>query len=487
MVRLSLHKKLGVLMFSFLFAAVIGFSYAKYVQTKTINLLCRNIEEEFTKKVNLKAAPIKTFVNDYSYWDDMVNFVKSGNSAWAGENIDVCIPTLEADAIWIYGNDSSLVYSVTTPEANTARKIAVPQSAFEKMFGKNRFCHFFINVPKGLMEIYGATVHPTFDADRKTNPKGFLLAGRVWSKDYVKKLEQITGANIEILSQTDKNEPVKTAGYSGGQISFSNLLQGWDGKPVACAGVRMESQIVKNINSSLNRQFYSMAAIALAVLCLVYFFLVQWINKPLSLISGSLNFEDPGQISKLRDDKTEFGYVARLILKIFEQKLQLLKEAGERKKSEDALKNANEELIKQVKEFSDKLNQPGSILQADLDKAKQKNTELINEINDLRKSQQSVSEAYAELDRKFKQRTTELHSLHELLRNETSRENKQQKQELVKAIYERKQIEKELDKTRVGLEHQKTELAALKELLGYRVSAGHQIKEVDHVGYGGHQ
>ncbi|MGH2626079.1 MAG: ATP-binding protein [Anaerolineales bacterium] len=54
-------------------------------------------ERNFDQLVELKGGAVATFAKDYSFWDDMVRFVQSGDRQWAAENIDVALSTISVE------------------------------------------------------------------------------------------------------------------------------------------------------------------------------------------------------------------------------------------------------------------------------------------------------------------------------------------------------------------------------------------------------
>jgi len=108
----------------------------------------------FDKLVDLKGAAIKTFVYEYTTWDEMVNFVQDNSLTWAEANINEnTLKTYNADAIWIYNTGLSEVYSIKSRQAAALKNIPFSIDAVASTLLKNRFCHFFVKTQAGLMEI----------------------------------------------------------------------------------------------------------------------------------------------------------------------------------------------------------------------------------------------------------------------------------------------------------------------------------------------
>jgi sensor domain CHASE-containing protein len=90
--------------------------YKSYNEDKFLQLFNdekKNVETAFGRLIELKKQEVYRFVDNYTYWDDMVNFVTiNQNRSWAAENIDTAITDFKVNSIWVYGIDGSPVYFV---------------------------------------------------------------------------------------------------------------------------------------------------------------------------------------------------------------------------------------------------------------------------------------------------------------------------------------------------------------------------------------
>ena len=133
--------------------------------------------------------------------------------------------------------------------------------------------------------------------------------------------------------------------YRTGTFSFSRVFYGWNQTPLLRVSVMNESPLLKEFNLMTARQIMLFAVFALAIITGIFYFLLRWVNIPLKMISRSLKTEDPQLIRRLEGSRTEFGNLARLITTFFRQKTELVTEVSERKRAEDALREANEALM----------------------------------------------------------------------------------------------------------------------------------------------
>lgn len=382
---MKLQTKLILLLFLLVAVSMIGFAYLRYLEKNRAEVLFRDQEQEkaifFDKIVNLKGASLQAFAKDYTFFDEMVEFVSTGDRKWGAENIDTGMETFHANIAWVYNPKFSLVYSTSNIKTNTLKEIPLPKGAYNKLFANSHFCHFFINISLGVMEIRGATIHPTFDYERKTPTKGYFFIGRLWTDDYINELSRLTESTIKILPIGNEKElESSNRNREKGTITFSRILPAWDGSPLMRVYIRSESTIMNELNRLSNRQSVLNILFAAAVFIFLSIFLMRWVNIPLKLISKSLDTEEPTVIKGLQDEKTEFGRFARLLLKFFEQRLELIKEITERKRAEEKLSEYGEHLEDLVKERTTELKATNEQLQKEITERK-RTEETLREIN----------------------------------------------------------------------------------------------------------
>lgn len=297
------------------------------------------------KSIVLNGNRLEAFAVDYSFWDEMIEFVSTGNKKWAANNIDTGLATFKANAAWIYRTDFSPVYSVNNIKDKTLTELPLPKEAFSKIFKSSYFQRFFVNTDKGIMEIRTGPIHPTSDVERKTAPRGYFFAGRLWDKTVTDDIAALAEGSAAVLA----SKPKEIRDQGKGLLAFSLPLTGWDGTTLGWLFIQKNFPTIISFNQSIYSRFFLFFIFALVLLAIPHIFIARWVTAPLKKISDCLDTGDPIFIKDLENDETEFGHLAKLVKRSFSEKSALSKEVAERLKAEKEL----EVKIKELEDFHD--------------------------------------------------------------------------------------------------------------------------------------
>jgi len=299
--------------------------------------------------IGFKSHSLLTFVTDYTFWDDMVLFTETGDTLWASENISVSLKTYDSDMAWVFNRKLELVYFISGEGNGFADTTAVTKEIITFTASNSKFFHFFSKTNTGIIEVRGASIHPTSDVDRITEPSGYFIVGRLWNKKLIEEIEVMTASKIELV------EPDVTIEFNQSEIHefISNgyyKLQSWDNEPVAVLNSAKKIQILEEMHSKSESQFAIMLVFIAAVLGFTGISLYYLVNLPLKKISGALRAGEAKHIADLIGRKDEFGNMADLVNEFFIQREKLLNEIRERTEAELKTRLSEEELRHSLKE-----------------------------------------------------------------------------------------------------------------------------------------
>jgi len=348
---MKLQIKLGILGFVLLILFTSVFIFYRYLQERTlIRILEARTEEiiaNFDSILELKGATLKTFSIDYTFWDEMVDFVKRADKEWAEQNIKAGAKSFGADAVWVYNLDFNCIYKTCIFNEESCIDLPLKKEALTKLFSEGkRLAHFFIRTPTGLMEVRAATIHPTIDTERKTPAQGYFFAAKLWDKKYIEELSRIARRLSEIKlsiffpEEEEEEEEVKATKVSLGLIKFSRRLPAWDQKTAAYLKVEFVSPLILLLIDYIRNNYFFVIFFFIIVFVIIGIAFLKWINLPLRTISRALKTSDAVYLKNLKQKKDEFGQTAQLITEFFDSRKELYEEIQERKRLEEELRKS---------------------------------------------------------------------------------------------------------------------------------------------------
>jgi signal transduction histidine kinase len=325
---------------------VLGLLSLNKSETKNISMLLKDrVSEKDTiirKIIDLKSKTLISYVYDYSYWDEMLAFVKTKDEKWAYENLITPMPTFNINAIWIYDTDFNLIYNTNDFSERTFKELPLSKEDFKSIISKNPFAHFYINVSAGLMEISIAPLQPGYDTKRVTPASGYYIGGRLWTDAYLKDIASLTSSRIFLINNfKDTTNNINTE-----KFEFINdvYMLDWNGSVLLKLRAVTESPVIENFFKYSLYQFFGITLFIILIIVLISMYLFKIVNRPLRYITQSLGSGNTKPIEHLFNKKDEFGEISRLISDNFKYKESLLEEISMRKKAEEDLINAKEKV-----------------------------------------------------------------------------------------------------------------------------------------------
>jgi|GEM_PF-3488634 len=340
---MRIKNKLSILLVSLAVIFTVTFVMEENVEkTKFIYIMkdgARNGNKLLNRIMDLKSRSQLNMVSDYTYWDDLVDFVGSGDKGWAALNLDTALDTFGADMLWVYRPDMTLVYSSGSSRAGWAQDIPMTADVFRKLFIRQQIRSFFLNSPNGVVNIYGGPIHFSSDNGKAAPAQGYLFAGKLMDNKHIADLELLVGGRIRItpITSWQKLSPAGETRFEDGRIHLNRVLLGPNHEPVANLETFLESELAKDYAGLSKRNILVFMSFILLSFILFAFVLVYWVNIPLGMISKALDLEKASYVDKIKNKKDEFGVVAKLITRFFNQKAVLLKEIVSRKQIEESL------------------------------------------------------------------------------------------------------------------------------------------------------
>ncbi len=309
-------------------AAAIGRHYTITAEAEEIAAQLREDRSRtLDRLLQLKSRSVWSLVYDYTFWDEMVEFVLRRDARWASRFINAAVETYGADGIWVYNLEREQIYSARSPRAGSGlATLSLPPETFKEI-KRRRVMRFFTWTSQGLLEVHAGTIHSSADEDRLGTPYGYFLAGKLWDDGMLSALGEDAACRLEL----SRRPPV---GFRDnvGEVSHLQPLPGWDGRDVAYLRASFENPGLKALVRSARQQLLVSLAMTAALLSLVVLLLTRWVGAPLNKVARSAATGDVESIADLERQPSEIGEVARLIRRFFQQEEKMREEARERER-----------------------------------------------------------------------------------------------------------------------------------------------------------
>lgn len=236
--------------------------------------------EAFKDVVALKSEFYKKFAYNYSYWDELVNFLHTKNKKWAVENLDSGLEDFNATAMFVLDTEKNIVYQISKEGSLKNPFEFIDKTKIETT--NPLFTHFYKKTPIGIVEFFGAPIQKSADTKRETTPYGYLLIAKKWDEKYLKTIGDLGQLHLRL---EDINEKYHTDEYG---IYTDIILKDEHGRHILNLCVENENPVSKTINEYATRSLILNTIVALMFIFILILFTTTNVSIPLSDISDAL-------------------------------------------------------------------------------------------------------------------------------------------------------------------------------------------------------
>ena len=204
----NIQQKLYISILIVLLILCTVFAFTLVIKNKQRDVFKESSKSQLSRSIDLftevKESVIKNPLLDYTFWDEMLDFVKKPTVKWAQLNMDPTLNTFKVHALWVFDTTQNVIYSIYNPQYSILNEFPLPKTVF-KQLNKKKYLHAFYFSDNTLVEILASTIHPSDDPDRLTLPGGYLFYARIWNKELLEEFSLVTNSNINIIKRIPDN------------------------------------------------------------------------------------------------------------------------------------------------------------------------------------------------------------------------------------------------------------------------------------------
>lgn len=326
--------------------------------TKQENALHETSQEHYYKEVSsilhLHSKSYIAAIVDVTFWSEFQFFTKSKDKRWYNLYIAEEFDTYDVDYLAVYDVKNQFIAKTSNDKIKTIDFL--PKAVMTGLF-HSKLTRFYLKIPEGVVEVFGATIHPSDDPKKnKTKPSGYFFMARLLDKQYFQTLTNFSGSEVQLY---DLNTPPI---IENDVLETDIKLTDYKHSEVAILSFKRPFNLhFKNTKEIL----FILILISLINVLIYLYFSKKWIYKPLKTITDILETGNEKSIAVLQNLPGEFRYIGNLFEENSSQRKQL-EFSKEKAEESDNLKSAflanlSHEIrtpMNAIVGFSDLLNDP---------------------------------------------------------------------------------------------------------------------------------
>ena len=331
-INLNTYSKLLLLIIStsifFFLIYILLYLYTVQEESHFYKTTYNQYDKEVKSLFRLNSKTATATIIDVTYWNELVQFTKTKDEKWYNQYILSEFDSYEVDYVGIYGLDKKLINKTVSSKIKSFDFI--PKEMMSMLY-KSKLKRFYIKIPEGIVEVFGATIHPSYDPKKiKTKPSGYFFTARLLDESFMNSLGNISSSKVYLASKGT------VIANEDDFVIVSLNLKDWKNEDV----VNLVFKRPFNINYTNSKEILFIVVLVSLINIFVYvYYTKKWVYNPLKLIKSILETGNVNSINSLKSSDGEFGYIGNLFEENSNQRKQL--EISKQKAEEsDTLKSS---------------------------------------------------------------------------------------------------------------------------------------------------
>ena len=312
----------------------------------------KQYNNEVSSIIELNSKTLISTIVDITFWDDLEFFTKTKNKKWYDNYIASQFESYEVDYLGVYDINGQFIIKTSNSKIKT--RDFIPRDVMKHLY-QSKLTRFYMKIPEGVIEVFGATIHPSNDPKKnRTKPSGYFFMARLLDQSYCKNLDNISSSDVKLVGVNSASNVEVDA------LEAAVKLRDHNNADVANLVFK------RSFNLHFKNTKEILVVLILASLINIFIYLYysrRWIYRPLKSITNVLETGNESSIDDLKNEPGEFGYIGNLFEENSHQRkqLELSKEKAEEsdKLKSSFLANLSHEIrtpMNAIVGFSDLLN-----------------------------------------------------------------------------------------------------------------------------------
>lgn len=330
-----------------------GFLIILDIQKRQTSILLSSGEAQQQKiletAIEARSEVIGRTVYDYTYWDDLVNYLQAPDPLFADDNLKTLFSSFGANVVWMFNLRQESIFASAFIKDTIPPFAEIPKGMFDEVMQK-KITLFYLKTEYGILEVHAATMHGSNDEAREKEAYGYFFVGKLLDSAWIESVNQLTEGKINIIEKiTPDDSPL------GDEIVVEYPLNDWQGNTVSWVRLSRNYEFIKVFKKLSRFSTYFLAGMVIVILAIFFMSFNFLVKKPLSTISSALASRSSTDRLKLGMLRSEFHKIGQMIEEYFEQQESLEMEIEVRKKTEaqkEKLINELDIANKELKDFA---------------------------------------------------------------------------------------------------------------------------------------
>lgn len=317
------QKKIFLALLGYVVLAVISGFVASFIYQKQEKLIVSYNFEQLNQRTHAiiedQEDNVYQIVNDYTYWDEFVDFVKNPTKEWGEINVTSMLTSFDFESVMVIGLNGQTIYSASESNHDLSEIVKLDEELLQDVYDR-RSVNYYVYYDSSLFMIQVATIHPSNDPEKQSNPNGFLFAVKRWDADLLHAMEKISGCKLSIYNQLPSSEK----NNSSNTVVSAHAVENWKKEKSGYIVFTNELTLITLLRNTTRQMELLLVISVIGFLISLALLLSRLVSRPLRMVSEIVENEDLTKIPSLKKNSSDFARIGQLIEQFVKQKMDLV-------------------------------------------------------------------------------------------------------------------------------------------------------------------